>query len=184
MDTSQPNREMDDGSVWWKETFAGFVATIPMTLFMLATQRLLPKGQRYELPPELITRELAHRARLQIHWKKKQILAGTLLSHFAYGAAVGALYRPLEKKEWLPAPIKGTFFGLLVWLISYFGLLPLLGLSASAQREPLRRNLMMVVAHALWGSTLATVAAAFSVTANQGGRGSKKQRGASPAKEQ
>ncbi len=159
MKTSQLKGQMHYRAAWWNEAFAGFVATAPMTLFMLATQRLLPKGQRYELPPELITKELAQRAQLQVHLKKKQILIGTLLSHFAYGAVVGALYRPLEKQESIPAPVKGTLFGLVVWFISYFGLLPLLGLSASGQKEPVRRNLMMVAAHVVWGSVLGTIAA-------------------------
>lgn len=167
MSISQPSREMHNGPVWWKEALAGFIATIPMTFFMLATQRFLPRGQRYELPPELITRELAQRARIKVHQRKKrqrkkQILAGTLFSHFAYGTAVGVLYRPLARRKVLPAPVKGTLFGLLVWLVSYLGLLPLLRLSASAPEEPLRRNLMMVAAHALWGSTLGSVAAVLS----------------------
>ena len=40
-----------------KGALAGFLATAPMTVFMLTTQRFLPKGQQYELPPELITKD-------------------------------------------------------------------------------------------------------------------------------
>jgi putative membrane protein len=133
-----------------------------MTFFMLATQRMLPRGQRYALPPEMITKEFAHRAHIRFHLTKKQILAATLFSHFGYGTAVGALYRPLERRTSLPAPVKGTLFGLLVWLVSYFVLLPLLRVPASGQKEPGRRNLMMVLAHTVWGATLGTLAATLS----------------------
>lgn len=159
MSVSQPNQNKSSGEGgWWLEACSGCAATIPMTLFMLATQRTLPRGQRYALPPELITKELASRARIRVHLGKKQLQAATLLSHFAYGTVVGTLYRPLEKKMPVPALAKGSLFGLLVWLASYFGLLPLLGLSESGHQEPRRRNLMMAVAHILWGAALGRVA--------------------------
>ena len=44
---------------------AGFLGTIPMTIFMLAMHRFLPKWQRYALPPQKITEELADRADLE-----------------------------------------------------------------------------------------------------------------------
>ncbi len=141
-----------------KGTLAGFIATAPMTVFMLATQRFLPKGQQYELPPELITKELAHRAHVRWHMSKTQILAATLVSHFGYGAAMGALYSPLDKKLPLPAVVKGVIFSVVVWAGSYLGLLPLIGISESAHKEPVRRNLMMIAAHLVWGSAMAPLA--------------------------
>src|SRR6266702_5711332 len=86
------------GLSWLKGALAGFIATAPMTVFMLLTQRFLPKGQQYDLPPEIITKELAHRAHVRQHMDKRQILAATTVSHFGYGAAMGALYGPLSKK--------------------------------------------------------------------------------------
>jgi hypothetical protein len=83
---AQPGRACLQGAL------AGFFATGPMTLFMLVTQRFLPRGQRYALPPEIITQELAHRTHVRWHMNKKQILGATLVSHFGYGAAMGALY--------------------------------------------------------------------------------------------
>jgi uncharacterized membrane protein YagU involved in acid resistance len=143
---------------WLKGALAGFIATVPMTVFMLTTQRFLPKGQQYELPPELITKELAHRAHIRWHMNKTQILAATLLSHFGYGAAMGALYSPLHKNLPLPGVLKGVIFGFVVWAGSYLGLLPLLGISESAHKEPVRRNLMMIAAHLVWGLTMGLVA--------------------------
>jgi len=146
------------GLSWGKGTLAGFIATAPMTVFMLATQRFLPKGQQYELPPELITKELAHRAHVRWHMSKTQILAATLVSHFGYGAAMGALYSPLDKKLPLPAVVKGVIFSVVVWAGSYLGLLPLIGISESAHKEPVRRNLMMIAAHLVWGSAMGLLA--------------------------
>jgi uncharacterized membrane protein YagU involved in acid resistance len=90
---TQPRR------TWLQGSLAGFIATGPMTLFMLVTQRYLPKRHRYALPPELI-----------------------------------------------------------IWAASYLALLPLLGMSESGQREPVRRNLMMIAAHIVWGSTMGVLA--------------------------
>ncbi|GAC1641032.1 MAG: hypothetical protein NVS4B9_33470 [Ktedonobacteraceae bacterium] len=137
---------------------AGFVATIPMTVFMLTTQRFLPKGQRYDLPPEIITKELAELANFKQHMNKQQILSATLASHFAYGAAMGMIYSPVIKRIPLPAAMKGIIFGLVIWMASYLGLLPLIGISASADDEPLRRNMLMIAAHVIWGATTGVVA--------------------------
>ena len=161
----QHNIKAQSEGAWLKGALAGFVATGPMTLFMLVTQRFLPKGQRYALPPEIITKELARRAHVRQHMNKGQVLAATLVSHFGYGAAMGALYSPLGKQISLPAAAKGLLFGLVVWVSSYLGLLPLLGMSESGQREPQRRNLMMIAAHLVWGTTMGVAADVLSSSA-------------------
>src|SRR5207248_2422364 len=154
----QNDLESQAGVSWLKGTLAGFIGTAPMTVFMLATQRFLPKGQQYELPPELIIKDLARQAHIRQHMSKMQVLAATLVSHFGYGAVTGALYSPLAKKLPLPAVLKGAIFGVAVWASSYLGLLPLLGISESAHQEPVRRNLMMIAAHIVWGSAMGVVA--------------------------
>jgi len=151
-------REAQAGRAWLQGGLAGFVATGPMTLFMLVTQRFLPKRQQYALPPEIITEELAHRTHVRWHMNKMQVKAATLVSHFGYGAAMGVLYGVLGKKIPLPSPVKGVLFGLIVWAASYLGLLPLIGMLESGQRETGRRNRMMIAAHVIWGSTMGVVA--------------------------
>jgi len=145
------------GQTAWRGALAGALATLPMTLFMLTTHRFLPKGQRYDLPPEIITKDLAHRVHLKPFLSKKQIQVATLFSHFGYGAVMGVLYRfvwrrPLLRgKRHLVAPVQGLLFGLAVWAGSYLGLLPLLRMAAAGHREPKHRNLMMIAAHGVWG---------------------------------
>lgn len=147
------NQGVQPGSEVFAGALAGFIATFPMTIFMLTTQRFLPKGQRYDLPPELIIKDLAHKAHVRWRLNKSQILGATLVSHFGYGATMGTLYTPLRKLPF-PTLVQGILFGLIVWAASYLGLLPLLGISASGHKEPLRRNLMMIAAHIVWGATL------------------------------
>ena len=154
----QNNNEAVSDRSLLKGALAGFVATLPMTIFMLATQRFLPKRQQYELPPEMITKELAHRAHVRHHLNKQLILGATTASHFGYGAAMGAAYGPLQKRVPLPTIVQGVLYGLFVWAASYLGLLPLLGISASGHKEPMRRNLMMIAAHVVWGASMGAMA--------------------------
>lgn len=158
MTQRQNHHEVQPERTLLKGTLSGFVATLPMTIFMLATQRFLPKRQQYELPPEIITKELARRAHLRHHLNKQLILSATTVSHFGYGAVMGAAFGPLQKRVPLPAVAQGILFGLVVWIASYLGLLPLLGISVSGQREPMRRNLMMIAAHVVWGASMGAMA--------------------------
>jgi len=137
---------------------AGLVATLPMTLFMLLIHQLLPKWQQYALPPEEITDELAERADLKKHMDKEQKVGAALVAHFGYGAAMGALYSIFTNVIPLPAVMKGTLFGLVVWAGSYLGLIPAMDISTSADKEPMRRNLMMIAAHIVWGSATGVIA--------------------------
>ncbi|GAC1432403.1 MAG: hypothetical protein NVSMB54_28510 [Ktedonobacteraceae bacterium] len=137
---------------WLQGAIAGFIATIPMTIFMLTTQRFLPRGHRYDLPPEIITKELAERAQVKQHMNKAQILAATTVSHFGYGATMGLLYGVIGRRLPLMSGLKGTLFGLIIWAASYQVVLPLLGFSESSGRETTLRNLMMIAAHVVWGA--------------------------------
>lgn len=137
---------------------AGFVGTVPMTIFMLVTQRILPKGQHYDLPPELITKDIARKMHVRWHMSKGMVLVATLVAHFGYGATMGIVYEPVKKRIVLPPLLQGALFGFVVWAASYFVLLPLLGLSEKGQKEPGQRNLMMLVAHLVWGATMGATA--------------------------
>lgn len=142
--------------------FAGTMATIPMTLFMLRTQRHLPEGERYALPPEILTKELADRFHISYKMSKTQLLIATTFSHFAYGATMGMLYRPIGKEDdFVPGIVKGTFFALVIWVVSYLIALPLVGMSESGKTETPLRNLMMIGAHVIWGAAMGSAADAL-----------------------
>ncbi|HEV2653990.1 MAG TPA: DUF1440 domain-containing protein, partial [Ktedonobacteraceae bacterium] len=83
----------------------------------------------------------------------------SIVSHFGYGAAMGALYTTLTRQLRLQPVLKGTLFGLVIWAASYLGWMPLANMPVAATREPLRRNLMMILAHVVWGSVTGAIAA-------------------------
>ncbi len=130
---------------------AGLVATIPMTIFMLLMHRLLPGWQKYALPPQQITQEMAQRTDLDQRLSQLQILGATLTLHFSYGAIMGSFYNAFTRKIAFPPILKGALFGLLVWAASYLGWLQVADFDAAAPEEPVKRNLLMISAHLIWG---------------------------------
>lgn len=155
----EQNRNILDtaSSLFGAGAIAGAIATIPMTLFMLAMQRLLPNWQKYALPPERITDQIAKRLGLKKHMDKQERVGVSLMSHFGYGASMGSFYSSLANRIPLPAVLKGMLFGLLVWAGSYLGWLPAMNMPSSAPNEPPRRNLLMIGAHLIWGATTGLV---------------------------
>lgn len=133
---------------------AGFIATAPMSLTMLLGWRLLPGKEQYPLPPRLITEEIFKRVGLRNHLSDDQLMGLTLSSHFGYGALFGAMYALYEGRIPMHSSLRGTLAGLAIWVGSYLGWLPAFGILRPATRHPWRRNLLMVIAHVVWGVTL------------------------------
>ncbi len=138
-------------------TLAGLIATVPMSIFMLAAQRVLPQWQQYALPPERLTDKVAKWIGLRKHMDKPQLLAASFVSHFGFGAAAGAIYGPLTRIVPLPSVLKGIVFGIVVWFAIYRGLLPGVGMSEAAAKEPIHRNALMIAAHVVWGAATGVV---------------------------
>jgi uncharacterized membrane protein YagU involved in acid resistance len=131
---------------------AGMAATFALTAAARAMHRRLPAAERYPLPP----REIIEGVRAAITErlpKERQRQTATIAAHFGYGAATGALYALIRPRGRL---LPGAAYGLLVWAISYFGVMPGLRILRPAHHHPLRRNALMIAAHLIWGSTLAT----------------------------
>ena len=141
---------------------AGFTATVPMTAVMLSLHRALPARERYPLPPRRITMRVARKARVAHQLDEGERTAATYAAHFGYGTATGALYAALVAPRVPGHPaVKGTGFGLLVWALSYLGLMPVTGLHPPATREPAGRNGLMILAHVVWGSVLGALTEAI-----------------------
>lgn len=142
----------------WGDLFrgaiAGSVATVPMTISMLIGWRLLPRREKYPLPPREITEELAERVGKVDELTENQLIAATLVSHFAYGAVSGSMYALFEKRISVGGRLKGVLAGLILWAGSYLGWLPAIGILKPATQHPWRRNLLMILAHVVWGMTL------------------------------
>jgi uncharacterized membrane protein YagU involved in acid resistance len=137
--------------------FAGMLATVPMSLAMLAMRRWLPFSQRYDLPPRQITVRATRKLGIRSHLDHSETSALSVLAHFGYGTATGTLYAPLARRIPGPPIAGGIAYGLFVWAASYLGLLPALGLLTPATKHPAQRNVLMIVAHIIWGATLGLV---------------------------
>lgn len=136
---------------------AGFIATAPMSACMLIGWNLLPRREQYHLPPRMITQEITERVGLEDRMSETEMVGLTIVSHFGYGAAFGALYGWLEERLRLPAALKGAMAGLALWMGSYLGWLPAFRILSSAIRHPWRRNFLMIAAHLVWGVALGEV---------------------------
>ena len=132
----------------------GVLATVPMSLSMLLGWKLLPRHEKYHLPPRLITEEMTERVGIADHLSENELVGLTSFAHFGYGALTGGLYALVEQVIPLRASLKGALAGITVWAGSYLGWLPALGILQPATQHPWRRNLLMLVAHAIWGVTL------------------------------
>ena len=150
------------GESGWREFFAhdvvrggvcGFLATLPMTLFMLLVHRVLPKSQRYAVPPEEITDWMLERTGLRKRMSKTELLGTALVAHFSFGSSAGLIYRSLAGRR-SDSVTAGVGFGLVVYTINYAGWLPALGVLDTPLKMPKGRVLMMGLAHVVYGAAL------------------------------
>lgn len=122
---------------------AGLVATFAMTAAMAAMQR---RGRdQTALPPSLLLRSTRLARTAERH------PALVTAAHFAFGAAAGSLFAGLTTRR---GPAVGIGWGLLVWAGSYAGWVPATGMTPPATRQSAERNLLMILAHVVWGAVL------------------------------
>jgi uncharacterized membrane protein YagU involved in acid resistance len=126
---------------------AGVMATVAMTAAMRRMRPLLPAEDSYPLPPREIVDATSGRAEDEQARRRH-----TLLAHFAFGAASGAVFALLRPRGGLAA---GAGYGVAVWAASYLGWVPAARILKPATRHPWRRNLLMIAAHLVWGASLA-----------------------------
>lgn len=133
---------------------AGMVATAPMTAVMVACKQLLPLEDQYALPPEEIVEDVAHvaqlRGALETDLKQPTVWA----AHYSYGALMGVIYGALTRGCPTRSIRRGVTFGAAVWAANYLAALPAANSKASASRESLARNGMMIASHLAWGAVL------------------------------
>ena len=130
---------------------AGLAGTALMTAAMECLWRRLPRDQRYPLPPrEIIERTLQHSDGAEASEQPRR--RATMAAHFAYGAATAIPFALFSKSR---RPLVGAFYGVTVWAASYLGWVPALRILKPAWQHPARRNLLMIVAHLIWGAAMA-----------------------------
>lgn len=129
---------------------AGLVGTLAMTAAMHRLHRKLPQKERYPLTPREIID--AGAGNIGPGLKGEAAKDVTTAAHFAYGAVTGAAIGALDPKI---GPKTGAAAGVAVWLASYMGWIPAVGLLKPATRHPARRNLLMIGVHLVWGASTA-----------------------------
>ena len=135
---------------------AGVAATMAMSSVMLAARQM---GLRAELPPVLIAEEtveaVSHR---QAKPGEERALA--TVAHFGFGALAGALYGSAAGgvRRGALAGVLGILFGSAVWLVSYQGWIPVLGIMPPASRDHPGRVGTMLAAHWIYGAALGVTA--------------------------
>lgn len=130
---------------------AGVIATGVMTATMRRLHRRLEPQHRYPLPPREIVSSIAPDA------PGGRARDASILAHFAYGALCGAALAVPARK---PALSYGIAGGVGIWLGSYLGWIPGLGILRPATDHPAPRNSLMILSHVAWGS-------AFAATQNE-----------------
>jgi hypothetical protein len=116
---------------------AGLVGTLAMTSAMARGHRRLPEEERYPLTPREIVDSTAERVGVRL--ENEAAKDATIAAHFAYGAACGALIAAVDPRA---SEAKGAVAGIGVWLASYLGWIPGVGILRPATEHPLRRNLL------------------------------------------
>ncbi|HET8778196.1 MAG TPA: DUF6789 family protein [Candidatus Limnocylindria bacterium] len=132
----------------------GLGATLIMSAVMLAARRA---GVTPRLPPDKIAEAGIEQVKDGPSDEDEETAVATV-SHFAFGAGAGALYGGLTARAApLPLPVAlaaGLAFGSAVWLVSYQGWVPALGIMPPASRDHPGRVATMVVAHWVFGAAL------------------------------
>ena len=140
-------------------SLAGLAATVPMSGFMLAAQRA---GWLFQQAPERVTAESIEEA--SGHRPRGSSLdALTAAAHLGFGLVAGALYAVTLGKRRVPRVppgLRGAAFGTVVWVSSYWGILPSLGIMPPPHRDERSRPLVMLVAHWIYGGLLGVLVAA------------------------
>ena len=130
----------------------GGVGTMVMSLVMRGARRA---GLVGELPPTRMAAALLDAVGVGAGPQRlRDALAAVL--HLGFGMAAGALFALVCGRLRAPlAPaLQGLAYGLVVWLVSYMGWVPAVGLMPVATRDEPRRPVVMVLAHGVYGAVL------------------------------
>ena len=129
---------------------AGIVGTMAMTAAMRRHHRRLPEEERYPLTPREIVDSGSKQLGMPLAGEAAKDI--TAIAHFAYGAACGAMIAAMNPD---PGKRTGAAAGVAIWLASYMGWIPAVGTLEPATKHPVRRNLLMVAVHLVWGAATA-----------------------------
>jgi hypothetical protein len=128
------------------------VATLAMSAAMVMEKKL---GLMGEHPPKKIVMSLRRRSGIFGVSRDADNVA-TLLAHWGFGMATGALFGLLHRgtRGTARSSLLGAGYGAAVWAASYSGWIPALGIMRAPHRDRPGRPTSMVAAHLVFGSVL------------------------------
>ena len=137
-----------------KGVIGGIAATLAMSGVMAIGKAM---GWMEQPPPKQITAHAEKKVGISPRNQPKPIFAMSwLVSHFGYGTMCGVIFSVIWRR-WVRIPGTGLVYGLVVWAISYLGLMPALRLYPAAPHDRRSREIVLVVGHEVYGGTLELV---------------------------
>jgi uncharacterized membrane protein YagU involved in acid resistance len=133
----------------------GALGSAAMSGFLRVMFPLLPERDRYALPPGRIAMRLVTKSGFEPPRREPDRRALTLTAHYAYGTTLGGVYALIAPRTPVAALAGSVPFALSVWVGSYLGWLPAVGLQPPATRESVPRNALMIAAHVVWAGVIA-----------------------------
>jgi hypothetical protein len=132
---------------------AGLAGALTMTGPIAVGQRL---GLFRTAPPAEISRNAAEATRLPVAFRTASSRLWPV-PHLVYGAGCGVLYSLIRRR--LPHSVlaAGPLYGAAVWAVGYSGYLPVLQLYPSPPDDLHPRATTMIIAHLLFGLTVAAL---------------------------
>jgi glycine/D-amino acid oxidase-like deaminating enzyme/nitrite reductase/ring-hydroxylating ferredoxin subunit len=130
----------------------GAVATFAMSAAMAVEKKL---GLMGEHPPKKIVRTLRRRSGI-FGTSRGTENAATVLAHWGFGIAAGALFGWLHRRPrgTVRTSLLGAGYGAAVWAASYYGWIPAFGIMRAPHNDRPARPTTMVAAHLIFGSVL------------------------------
>lgn len=150
-----------DSTIWRTPlhgAIAGLAATVAMSAAMLAARRV---GLTPTLPPTRIAESAILEATERPARPHEQRVVAPV-AHLAFGAGAGAAFGLIRHAAGIrgrgASVLAGLAFANLVYLVSYQGWVPALGIIPPASRDDRGRVATMVVAHWVYGAVLGVLA--------------------------
>jgi hypothetical protein len=156
-------------NAWLAGAAEGTAATLAMSGFMYAAQRA---GQLGEMPPRRIASAMAGRLLGRGRSSRRKDALGAA-AHLAFGAGVGALFHAgVLRASGMGAarPLAGAAYAAVVWLVSYAGWIPALGILPPPHRDRPGRPRAMLAAHLVYGVVLGLLASRDAAAVSPAGR--------------
>jgi hypothetical protein len=134
---------------------AGIVATVAMSAWQAAGQLTGPYGEQ---PPKRLVRAASRALGRPARRHGPVVWPATVAAHLGFGAGCGALYAAVLPRS---TAVRGAAFGLVVWVASYAGWIPAVGVLPPPHRDNARRVWTMLTGHVIYGAVLGAIVGRF-----------------------